>query len=190
MAGVGRVVELSVHREAKISEAEAGVGLGGSRKFGLPLFPALPIFGKGLPDHLNSRCSIGGKLGYADFLEEGKVALFLAWDDLSDEEGGAGGDGFLGESSTRFADDKVLLGEDRGHFGCPAEEFNFGAEGSEGFFHAAGDVGIPSGANGDEPTGLSGEGSGELSSALEARAEEIKHARGVAGRFIARMGCG
>ena len=183
-AGVGRFVELGVHRKAKVGEAETGVGFGGDGEFVFPLFPALSIFGKGPANHANGCLTIRSELRDPNFLQEGKVSLFLAGDNLGDEKGSAGGDGFLGECTTRFANDEVLLGEDGGHFRGPAEKLDFLQQGSESLFDATCDIWIPSGPNGDRPVILGGECFGQLGPALETRAEEIENTGFFAGGFV------
>ena len=84
-----------VEGEAEVGEAEGGVGFRGSGETGFPLFPAFTVVGECFLDDANSGWPVRGELGDSDFFEEGKVSLFLARDDLGDEERGAGGDGFL-----------------------------------------------------------------------------------------------
>ena len=157
MAGVDWFIELGIHRETKVGEAKAGVGLGGEGKFSLPLFPALSIFGKGLANHLNGCVTIGCELRDPNFLQEGKISLLLTRDNLGDEKGSAGGDRFLGECTARFANDEVLFGEDGGHFRGPTEELDFLGKGAQRLLHAVGDLRIPSCPDGDRPVVLGGE---------------------------------
>ena len=84
-----------VEREAEVGEAEGCVGFRGSGEAGFPLFPAFPVVGECFLDDADGGWTVWGELGDSDFFEESKVSLFLARDDLGDEERGAGGDGFL-----------------------------------------------------------------------------------------------
>ena len=84
-----------VEGEAEVGEAEGCVRFRGSGEAGFPLFPAFTVVGECLLDDADSGRTVRGELGDSDFLEESKVSLFLARDDLGDEERGAGGDGFL-----------------------------------------------------------------------------------------------
>ncbi len=84
-----------VEGEAKVGEAEGRVRLRGSGETGFPLFPDFTVVGESLLDDADGGWTVRGELGDSDFLEESKVSLFLARDDLGDEKRGAGGDGFL-----------------------------------------------------------------------------------------------
>ena len=84
-----------VEREAEVGEAEGCVWFRGSGEAGFPLFPAFTVVGECFLDDADGGWPVWGELGDSDFFEESKVSLFLARDDLGDEERGAGGDGFL-----------------------------------------------------------------------------------------------
>ena len=84
-----------VEGEAEVGEAEGCVRLRGSGEARFPFFPAVTVVGERLLDNADGGWTVRGELGDADFFKEGKVSLFLARDDLGDEERGAGGDGFL-----------------------------------------------------------------------------------------------
>jgi hypothetical protein len=84
-----------VEGEAEVGEAEGCVGFRGSGEARFPLFPPFTVVGECLLDDADGGRTVRGELGDSDFLEESKVPLFLARDDLGDEERGTGGDGFL-----------------------------------------------------------------------------------------------
>ena len=84
-----------VEGEAEIGKPEGCVRFRGSGEAGFPLFPAFTVVGECLLDDADGGWTVRGELGDSDFFEKGKVPLFLARDDLGDEERGAGGDGFL-----------------------------------------------------------------------------------------------
>ena len=58
-----------------------------------------------------------------DLLDESPVAFFLAGDDLIDDDGAGGGDGFLDGGTAGFGDDEVVSFEEAWHFFCPADDF-------------------------------------------------------------------
>jgi hypothetical protein len=84
-----------VEGEAEVGEPEGCVRLRGSGEPGFPLFPAFTVVGECFLNDADSGWTVRGELGDSNFFEKSKVTLFLARDDLGDEERGAGGDGFL-----------------------------------------------------------------------------------------------
>ncbi len=84
-----------VEGEAEVGKPEGCVRFRGSGEPGFPLFPAFTVVGECFLDDADGGWPVRGELGDSDFFEEGKVPLFLARDDLGDEERGAGGNSFL-----------------------------------------------------------------------------------------------
>lgn len=65
-----------------------------------------------------------GEAASISFAEEFEVSLFLTGDEVMDEHGSAGGEGFVDGSSSGFSDDEVVGGEKLWDALGPPEDFD------------------------------------------------------------------
>jgi len=81
---------------------------------------------QGLPNGLDSAWAVRRKASDPDFLQQGKVSLFLTRYDLGDKERSPGGDGFLGQGAAGFAHHEMVSRKNGRHFAGPAEQLHLG----------------------------------------------------------------
>lgn len=125
-----------------VFEDESGGGLGavvavvGGEVF-FHGFPEGRVVGKDVGDAGGEGFGGVGEVADVEVLEELEVSLFLAGDDVVDEHGASGGDGFVGGGSAGFADDEVVLVEELGDFFGPAFDGDPSGVGGFNFLGAA-----------------------------------------------------
>lgn len=88
------------------------------------LAPKFAVVGEEIAQGFGNGGGIGGEGADLVALEEFDVSFLLSGDDMVDEHGALGGDGFVHCGSSGFANDKVVGGEKLGNLAGPALEMD------------------------------------------------------------------
>ena len=107
------------------------------------LAPELGVVGEEVAEGFFNLAGVGSEGADLVALQELDVSFFLARDDVVDEHGAFGGDGFVHGCATGFADDEMVGGKEFGDLAGPAFDFHAAGElvfDFAGFFIKAADV--------------------------------------------------
>lgn len=130
------------------------------------LSPEGGVVGEEVAEGGGEGVGIFGEGAAADELEEVEVSFFLSGDEVVDEHGAAGGEGFVDGGAAGFADDEVVAAEEFGDFFRPALDLH--AAGVVFLDFAGAAVEFPEVASEDDgefggPAGVVEDGAGDAS---------------------------
>ena len=114
---VGDVVGLL---QNQLSKADSGVGPAHLLEVVTPFLPLASLVGEDFLDQVADLFSLFGNRPDAEPADEPGVAFLLPGDDLVDDHGAAGGNGFLDHGSAGLRDKQVMRHEQARHLVSPA----------------------------------------------------------------------
>ena len=108
--------------EDEVGGGEGGLGSGVAGEAAFLLTPEGGVVGEEVAEGGGEGFGGIGEGAAADGFEELEVALFLTGDEVMDEDGAAGGKGFMDGGAASLADDEVVVAEEFGDFFGPTAD--------------------------------------------------------------------
>lgn len=144
--------------------------------------PAGVLVGKQIADLAGETFRGGGEASSTDGFKEGEISFLLAGNEVVDDHGAVGGDGFVDGGTAGLADDEVVAGEELRDFAGPADEADAAGVGEAEFVGAAieaADIAAHNDGEVDPGRGVE-QGTAVFLEEPEICGGEIEHAEGIA----------